>query len=294
MPIAGSPVHLAINGPAAPDGGADVTDQLKAMIAGNSLSLLVNDDHLKEIISGSNKSLRVYYSIDGAAGMRTAREDRLLTITAAPGKRLVIRNATYGVLRPAPDKIARGDIGPPEGVADVTQLLRGRVTNNSLTIAATNGSFGDPCAFVIKKLRIEYSIDGSRGVRTTGEDQVLTIAADKGKTLRIERALYGDLPGKPDVLAAGDIGHSVANPMSSDVTRRLHDAIVNNRLSVDATNDAMGGDPAPFITKRLTVSYTVAGHSHQATAAEGGVLKLPAPGDGDGTLAIVKATWGPP
>jgi hypothetical protein len=175
---------------------------------------------------------------------------------------------------------------------DVTDRLRGEVVDNRLSVVANNNNFSDPAPGVPKKLRVEYSIDSSPGVRTADENETLVIAAAAGKRLEIRRAVYGDLADQKDQIAAGDVGTSV-KIVYMDVAKILRDRIRDNALTIKAGNDTMGGDPAFGVAKRLTVEYSVAGKRHTVAVTEGDMLSLPANGDGTGSLEIASATWGP-
>lgn len=60
-----------------------------------------------------------------------------------------------------------------------------------------------------------------------------------------------------------------------DVTNRLQGMVRNNRLSVQAINQNMGGDPTPGNTKILTVIYQFRGRSGSQVASEGNMLNIP-------------------
>jgi hypothetical protein len=60
-------------------------------------------------------------------------------------------------------------------------------------IAATNENFGDPAPNVLKKLMVEYVLDGVKHAQTVNENETLTIPPSPGRLI-IEKALYGDLP----------------------------------------------------------------------------------------------------
>jgi len=174
--------------------------------------------------------------------------------------------------------------------ADVTAMLPPLIKNNSLTTAASNAQFGDPAPGKIKTLRVNYTIDGVSGVRSADENKSLTIAAAPGKKLEIQKAVYGDLPTLADSRAPGDIAPN-ATVGAADVTTLLRNAISKNSLNITASNDALGGDPAFGIDKRLIVHYTVAGQAHSVSVKENDTLKIPASRDGAGALVIIKAIW---
>ena len=61
----------------------------------------------------------------------------------------------------------------------------------------------------------------------------------------------------------------------ADVTALLRAAVQNDRLTLDTTNQALGGDPALGHPKSLRVTYTLGGKMHQTEVGENGRLHLP-------------------
>jgi len=172
---------------------------------------------------------------------------------AAPSPpKLVIVKAVYGDL-------------PDGDSTDVTQKVAAMVKDNALSVDATNDNFGDPAENIVKKLRVDYTIDGVAQSKTVDEDATLTISAgDKppvGK-LVIVKAVYGDLPD-------GD---------STDVTQKVAAMVKDGALSVDATNDNFG-DPAEGIVKKLRVDYTFEGAAKSKTVDEDETLTISATGE---------------
>ena len=177
---------------------------------------------------------------------------------------------------------------------DVTFEVSQKLDGNVLSVAATNDNFGDPASGIVKTLRIDYAIDGAAGVRWAKEGQQLIITAPAGKTLEIRHAVYGELAIQPDKPAPGDSGVPLEAKDVADVTRLVQNAVRGGKLAIAASNEALGGDPAFGITKRLSVDYTVDGKPHTQHAEEGNTLRLPADGEGTGALVIVRANWGAP
>jgi hypothetical protein len=66
-----------------------------------------------------------------------------------------------------------------------------------------------------------------------------------------------------------------AGAKQMDVTNRLQGMVRNNRLSVQAINQTMGGDPSRGNTKTLTVLYQFRGRSGSQVASEGNWLNIP-------------------
>jgi HEAT repeat protein len=101
---------------------------------------------------------------EGALGSLCARQKRTPTGQAvgAPGA-VVIQKALYGNL---PD-------GP---AADVTGKVKGIVESGSLSVDASNSNFGDPAPGVVKKLRVEYTENGTPLSKTIREGETLKLA----------------------------------------------------------------------------------------------------------------------
>ncbi len=78
--------------------------------------------------------------------------------------------------------------------------------------------------------------------------------------LRIDKAVYGDLPdGK-----------------KMDVTGKVKNMVKQGKFEIAATNELFG-DPAPGVKKKLSVNYTVEGISVSRTAAEGETVRIRVP-----------------
>ena len=155
--------------------------------------------------------------------------------------RLVIVKAVYGNL---PD-------GPS---TDVTAKVADMVKDNTLTVDASNDLFGDPADGAMKRLRVDYTLDGVSASKTVAEDQTLTLPADEkplvGK-LAIVKAVYGDLAG-------GDV---------IDVTAKVAAMVKDNAVTVVPSNDVFD-DPATGVYKRLRVDYTIDGVPQRRTVGE--------------------------
>jgi alpha-L-rhamnosidase len=74
-----------------------------------------------------------------------------------------------------------------------------------------------------------------------------------------------------------------------DVTARLAAAVKDDRLDLQVTNDAMGGDPIQGVQKVLTVRYERDGATKEETVGENNQLRLAGPG-----LKILHAVYGSP
>lgn len=83
--------------------------------------------------------------------------------TPASGN-VVIVKAEYGKL--------------PEGpAADVTKKVADLVKGGALAVEATNGNFGDPAHGVVKRLRVDYTVNGVAASKTAGENETVAFTA---------------------------------------------------------------------------------------------------------------------
>lgn len=192
------------------------------------------------------------------AGIAARAEDTdtnsVATTNTAP--RLVVVKAVYG------------DLTNPNSTSDVTEQVAGMVTNDMLTVAASNDNFGDPASGICKQLRVDFKIDGVAGAKSVFERGTLKISlADKpnpaqnsGK-LVIRKAVYDD--------ADGD---------SIDVTTIVAGMVRNDSIMFTVNDDDLG-DPAPDQSKKLHVDYTLNGKDGSQTVEEGKTLKLSAEGN---------------
>jgi hypothetical protein len=121
---------------------------------------------------------------------------------------------------------------------------------------------------VVKKMVVEYELDGEERSATVAENQTLRLApAGKGGRLVIRRAVYGDIP---------DGGYEPPKSTQTvDVTDALRAKIRQGRLVALASND-LAGDPAFKVRKQLRLDYTVNGVLHSAVFVENAMIDLPA------------------
>ncbi len=102
-----------------------------------------------------------------SAAERQAAENALGALVArqsgpAPGQ-VVILKALYGDL-------------PAGRSADVTAKVAAMVKDGSMAIEASNGNFGDPAPHVVKKLRVDYSVNGVVVSKTVAENESLALS----------------------------------------------------------------------------------------------------------------------
>lgn len=95
---------------------------------------------------------------ESALGALCAREK-----VSASGS-VVIEKAVYGDLPGGPS-------------ADVTKKVAELIKGGALAVEASNGNFGDPARSQVKKLRVDYSVDGVRASKTVPEGENLAFTA---------------------------------------------------------------------------------------------------------------------
>jgi Domain of unknown function (DUF3395) len=151
-----------------------------------------------------------------------------------------------------------------EHMVDVTKIVAGSVKDNALQLVATSQVLGDPAAFKIKHLRVEWSKGGIVVKKHARENETLTIAANEQPVpirLVVRKAIYGNL----------------ASGKTRDVTMNVADLVKDNTLSI-TPNNALLGDPSPGQAKQLSVDYTFDGLAKSKIADETHPLVISATG----------------
>ena len=161
-------------------------------------------------------------------------------------------------------KAAWGDV-MSEHMVDVTKTVAGLVKNNALRVEAKAQIFGDPAAFKLKHLRVEWSKGGVVAKKHAMENGTIAIAADEQPVpirLIIRKAIYGNF----------------ATGQTRDVTMNVADLVQDNTLSITPNNSLFGGDPAEGQAKQLSVDYTFDGVAKSKVADETHPLTISATG----------------
>ena len=82
--------------------------------------------------------------------------------------------------------------------ADVTGVVADLVKQGNFEIPATNGNFGDPVVNVVKRLVVEYDLDGKPQKRTVNENETLVLIEQAGGPMAAAPYQVGfDSNGKP-------------------------------------------------------------------------------------------------
>jgi hypothetical protein len=283
----------------------DVTDRVRALVSGDSLSMRVDNFTLGgDPAPGARKTLRLRVRDDYG-------REQLLTYPEKETFSLNIRSrdagypggpGNYG--RPAQSgypggpgsyggpaqsgyegglQILRADYGIDNRFFNVTARLASFIQANSLSLRVTNEAMGgDPAEDHPKALNVWYSFNGRVANVTVNEKDTLNLPADSdlfAGRLRVMRAQYG-------------IGNRYA-----DVTDLLNSQIQGDTLNLRVTNDVMGGDPDPEKRKQLIVFYIFNGRQSRVLVNEKDHLNLPGNDawshrDSDDRLEILEATYG--
>jgi len=98
------------------------------------------------------------------------------------GSGLAVEENAAPAAAPKPDapklvivKAEYGDL--PDGAkTDVTKKVAAMVKQDALSVEATNDNFGDPAEGIAKKLRVDYTFNGTTKSKTVGENETLAIS----------------------------------------------------------------------------------------------------------------------
>lgn len=145
---------------------------------------------------------------------------------------------------------------------DVTAKVKALMAGGTRRIPANNEMAGeDPAGNIVKRLRVEFRLNGRQQKEEVQEGETLEIPAGA----EIVQAHYGDLRAE---IASVD--------QTVDLTSKLADLAKHGELEVSVNNELAGRDPAFGLPKELRVDYTLDGKPGQETVREGDTLTLPA------------------
>ena len=256
----------------------DVTRRVQAIVDSGAANFNVDVNALgKDPLPGSPKMLRVQIRRQGGQAQSFEYRDfdtvDLRSWGVATGAQELRsadpRERTRTVVGRGDLLILSAQYGDGQRQNDVTTILNNAIQGgNTLSIQAANQNMGgDPATGVVKRLTVQYQWQRQIYNVTIPENGWLQLPGNGSPNgmattgLSIVQATYGE-------------GARVA-----DVTSRLQSMVQADRLTIRASNDAMGGDPARGADKKLTVVYDWQGTRFQARANEDSTLMLPRPGD---------------
>ncbi len=163
--------------------------------------------------------------------------------------------------KPAKLRILSAVYGPAENAADVTAMVKSLVKDGPSEIRAGNElAEDDPAPGVVKRLRVQYVLNGQQQTATVTESETLTLPAGA----RVVEARYGALPSP--------------NPPGQDrrdVTAKVQSLLDQGTLRIGVGSGLGVGDPAPNTPKQLRVEFRLEGRTETVEASEGQPLDLP-------------------
>lgn len=186
----------------------------------------------------------------------------------------VIASSETRVQRPGPQplpglEITKAEYGYflPDGVADVTSVLKGMVKGGQLRASADNSLCGDPAPGIIKELRIKYKDNGEIKRLSVPEHQPFTISLGSGEDALVQ-ALYGDFPyGFDDNLP----------PPAVDITDRLSGMVDSGVLkftAAEAGEYCLDGYHGGDSQDRLYLEWKSSGEMHSMMAGQDDIVDL--------------------
>ena len=159
-----------------------------------------------------------------------------------------------------------------EEAADVTAMVKSLVKGGPSEIKAGNElADEDPAPGVVKRLRVQFLLNGRQQTATATEGENLKLPAGA----QVLDARYGALPSP-----------TAPDQNRRDVTAKIQALIEGGTLRIRAGNELSGGDPAPNTPKQLRIEFRLEGRAQTAEASEGRTVDLP-PG-----AKVTKALYG--
>jgi hypothetical protein len=126
---------------------------------------------------------------------RAAPRDHLVSLTTpaggatpAPAPKIEIRKATYEAVDGA-------------GGADVTAKVAALVAAGELAIPANNATFGDPTSMHVKRLKVEFMLDGKPMSASADENELLELVPEASVETRPACSLAADASGAVELRA---------------------------------------------------------------------------------------------
>lgn len=250
------PVILAARyeGVTAGSGSLDVKAKLVTMAGEGNYAIAVNNGSFgSDPAYNTVKQLYIQYQRDGYTFAKTFAENATLILPAdLPGmSNAVVTSARY-------ESVAN----PTTAFRDVTAVLKSNPAG-PYSVVVNNTNFGpDPANNQVKRLRVEYTLDGVPGVLFKAESTSFNFPVDIPKTVvaTITSAKYEAINGKGSI----------------DVLANLNTRAASGAYSLTVNNAAFGGtDPAYNSVKRLRLEYTRDGKSWVKYVDEAKVFNYP-------------------
>lgn len=182
-------------------------------------------------------------------------------------------------------KIIKAEYGTflPDGMIDVTNIVKTKISADALRASADNGLFTDPAQGSVKQLRIAYELDGKTEELDLDENKHADINFN-GHDFKLIRALYGRF--------GRDVKGVYPKYPVYDVSQKINAKVAANDLAFAVTDNTFDAEPLTGIQRELRLEYSTAGEVHQVTIRQGNILHLD--WDGPQPKVIVengKPTW---
>jgi alpha-L-rhamnosidase len=159
---------------------------------------------------------------------------------------------------------------------EVTSQLQDLAKEGEFALPVENESFGgDPAYGTVKRLWVDYTIDGVKAAKLFAEKETFRYPAQLTAPPEIQKASYEAVDGSG----------------SLDVTERLQKLAEKGIFSLAVDNDSMGSDPAFKQLKHLQVNYCAKGKDYVKTMPEGATLQFPSDLEAPAIIPYLRKTF---
>jgi hypothetical protein len=177
----------------------------------------------------------------------------LLSFVLVPGKRLSAQGA---------GELLHAEYGAGNNWIDVTQRVGSMLRNNNAHFQVQSATFStDPAVGEKKTFRL---------VTREADGHIQHLEFTDKQNIRLQGYKFDDTTQGLRILGA-EYG---AGSQLADVTSQVNASLKGGQLTMQATSDTLGKDPAPKEPKLLTVWFMVNGVPAQAVVKENDVLRL--------------------
>ena len=165
-------------------------------------------------------------------------------------------------------KILKAEYGYflPDGIADVTGVLQSHINNGRQRVLVNNSLAPDPAPGVVKKLLVEYRLNGQMHKTNVIESQAFIVPVHKTENFQLIKALYGRFPSE----FTDSIMHL---PQPLNITQHIDNMIVAKEM-VFTVNGTLAGETTSDKGKKLHIVYSVEDEVFDITTSEGQEINL--------------------
>jgi len=233
-------------------GSLNLTAQLTALaLEGNYALAVTNATFGSDPAYGFVKQLRIQYQRGGQTATKTFAENATIVF---PGDLPLLISPVI--------QSARFESVSGTGYRDVTAKLISLAQAGAFSSVVNNTNFGpDPAVNQVKRLRVNYTLNGIAGVSLTAENATFNYPAD--------------LPQPVAVVFSNARYEAIDGTGSLDVTAYLASQALAGSFTLTVNNTTFGSDPALNHVKWLRMEYTYNGSALVKYVAEDAVLNFP-------------------